>query len=57
MTAKQIHIALARLGDPDIAAHSMRFFKSGKGEYGVGGRSFFKEALQRHAAYDAALCH
>ena len=41
MTAKQIHIALARLGDPDIAAHSMRFFKSGKGEYGVGGRSFF----------------
>lgn len=38
MTAKQIHIALARLGDPDIAAHSKRFFKSGKGEYGEGDR-------------------
>lgn len=38
MTAKQIHIVLARLGDPDIAAHSKRFFKSGKGEYGEGDR-------------------
>ena len=38
MTAKQIHIALARLSDPDIAAHSMRFFKTGKGEYGEGDR-------------------
>ncbi|MEN8781521.1 MAG: DNA alkylation repair protein [Desulfobacterales bacterium] len=38
MTAKQIHIALARLGDPDIAAHSRRFFKTGKGEYGEGDR-------------------
>jgi 3-methyladenine DNA glycosylase AlkD len=38
MTAKQIHIALARLGDPDIAAHSGRFFKTGKGEYGEGDR-------------------
>ncbi|MEN8806696.1 MAG: DNA alkylation repair protein [Desulfobacterales bacterium] len=38
MTAKQIHIALARLGNPDIAAHSRRFFKTGKGEYGEGDR-------------------
>ena len=36
MTSKQIHFALARLGDPDIAAHSRRFFKTGKGEYGEG---------------------
>ncbi|MGB5423670.1 MAG: DNA alkylation repair protein, partial [Desulfobacterales bacterium] len=38
MTAKQIHFALACLGDPDIAAHSKRFFKTGKGEYGEGDR-------------------
>jgi 3-methyladenine DNA glycosylase AlkD len=38
MTAKQIHIVLARLGNPDIAAHSKRFFKTGKGEYGEGDR-------------------
>jgi 3-methyladenine DNA glycosylase AlkD len=38
MTAKQIHIALARLGNPNIAAHSKRFFKTGKGEYGEGDR-------------------
>jgi 3-methyladenine DNA glycosylase AlkD len=38
MTAKQIHIALARLSDPHIAAHSKRFLKTGKGEYGEGDR-------------------
>jgi len=36
MTAKKIHLALTALGDPDIAAHSMRFFKTGPGEYGEG---------------------
>ena len=38
MTAKQIYIALARLGNPDITAHSKRFFKTRKGEYGEGDR-------------------
>jgi len=38
MTAKQIHVALACLGDPHIAAHTRRFFKTGKGEYGEGDR-------------------
>jgi len=38
MTAKKIHLALTKLGDPDIAAHSMRFFKTGPGEYGEGDR-------------------
>ena len=31
MTAKNIHLALTALGDPDIAAHSIRFFKTGHG--------------------------
>jgi len=30
--------ALRELGDADIASHSKRFFKSGKGEYGEGDR-------------------
>ncbi len=38
MTAKKIHLALTELGNPDIAAHSMRFFKTGPGEYGEGDR-------------------
>ena len=38
MTAKKIHLALTKLGDPEIAAHSMRFFKTGPGEYGEGDR-------------------
>ena len=38
MTAEKIHLALTALGDPDIAAHSMRFFKTGPGEYGEGDR-------------------
>jgi hypothetical protein len=28
MTAKKIHLALANLVNPDIAAHSMRFFEN-----------------------------
>ncbi len=38
MTAKEIHLALTALGDPAIAAHSIRFFKTGPGEYGEGDR-------------------
>lgn len=36
MTAKKIHLELTVLGHPDIAAHSKRFFKTGRGEYGEG---------------------
>ena len=37
-TAKEIHANLRSLGDPQIAEHSLRFFKTGKGEYGEGDR-------------------
>lgn len=33
---RQITSELKRLGDPEIAAHSQRFFKTGKGEYAEG---------------------
>ena len=36
--AKQIMDRLHELSDTDIAAHSQRFFKTGKGEYGEGDR-------------------
>ncbi len=36
MKAKQIIKILKDLGDPKIASHSKRFFKTGKGEYGEG---------------------
>jgi 3-methyladenine DNA glycosylase AlkD len=32
----EIIAMLKRLGDPEIAAHSRRFFKTGRGEYGEG---------------------
>ncbi len=35
---KQIMSRLRELSDSDIAAHSLRFFKTGKGEYGEGDR-------------------
>ncbi len=38
MTAKQLANRLKKLGDPAIAAHSQRFFKTGPGEYGEGDR-------------------
>ena len=34
MTAKEIQDSLRKLGDPKIAEHSLRYFKTGKGEYG-----------------------
>ncbi len=34
--AKQIMNKLQELSDSDVAAHSLRFFKTGKGEYGEG---------------------
>lgn len=34
--ARQISKVLRALGDPAIAEHSQRFFKTGKGEYGYG---------------------
>lgn len=38
MTAAAIHKALLKFANPEIAQHSQRFFKSGKGEYGEGDR-------------------
>jgi 3-methyladenine DNA glycosylase AlkD len=38
VNAKQVQAILKDLADPDIAAHSQRFFKTGKGEYGEGDR-------------------
>ena len=35
-TAKQVREEFRKLGNPDIAAHSARFFKTGDGEYGAG---------------------
>ena len=38
MTLRQIRAELAELGDPDIAAHSARYFQAGPGQYGEGDR-------------------
>ena len=38
VTAQAMRAALRALGNKDIAAHSARFFKTGKGEYGEGDR-------------------
>ena len=38
VTAKQMRAELRALGSDGIAAHSARFFKAGKGEYGDGDR-------------------
>ena len=38
MNARSISRALRSIGDADIARHSQRFFKTGKGEYGEGDR-------------------
>lgn len=38
VTASQIEKTLQALGNPEIAAHSRRFFKTGLGEYGEGDR-------------------
>ncbi|MDH3693538.1 MAG: DNA alkylation repair protein [Gammaproteobacteria bacterium] len=36
MSAKEISLTLKALADSEIAKHSQRFFKTGKGEYGEG---------------------
>ncbi len=38
MSLKALQKSLQGLADPEIAAHSMGFFKTGKGEYGEGDR-------------------
>ncbi len=35
-SVKEVVRALKGLGDSDVASHSQRFFKTGKGEYGEG---------------------
>ena len=39
-SAEAIHHCLRQLADPDIATHSLRFFRTGPGEYGEGDRFF-----------------
>ncbi len=36
MSAKEVSRTLRRIADPEYAKHSLRFFKTGKGEYGEG---------------------
>ena len=36
MTVKEFNATLKELANPEIAEHSQRFFKTGKGEYGAG---------------------
>ncbi|NEX13901.1 MAG: DNA alkylation repair protein [Prosthecochloris sp.] len=38
MTCSEIQNSFRKLADPDIARHSLRFFKTGRGEYGEGDR-------------------
>jgi 3-methyladenine DNA glycosylase AlkD len=38
MKASELISRLSAMGDPEIAAHSQRFFKTGPGEYGEGDR-------------------
>ena len=61
ITCKQMQGELRALGDRDIAAHSMRFFKTGKGEYGAGDRflGIRVPVLRKQAKRfrDASLAH
>ena len=36
MNSREMRKVLRALGNPEIAEHSQRFFKTGKGEYGEG---------------------
>lgn len=38
MSAHDLKKELRSIAQPDIAVHSQRFFKTGSGEYGEGGR-------------------
>lgn len=56
-TARQLSKALRALADPDIAEHSQRFFKTGKGEYAEGDKflGIRVPVLRKHAKQFQAL--
>jgi 3-methyladenine DNA glycosylase AlkD len=60
MSVQSIQDELAALGDPQVAEHSQRYFKTGPGEYGEGDRfrgirvPVLRKLAQRHGAIPLA---
>lgn len=51
MSLKDLRASLRKIADPEIAEHSQRFFKTGKGEYGEGDKflGIRVPVLRKHA--------